>query len=68
MKEREKEFDIITNTPLNPEMTMRTDLNSKNVFGTEEYYPGDSVEQHKYMEESNEYIAEKEIAQQRENL
>ncbi len=58
MDNQEREKDIITNTPLNPEFTIKND--PKNISG-------DSIDLHNSIEESNEFIAEKEIDQQTNN-
>lgn len=60
--------EIPTNTPLNMTYTIRTDLNSENPFNTSSVYAGDSVNEHKNLEESNQLIAEDELGQQQENL
>ncbi|MFC3882199.1 hypothetical protein ACFOU2_01120 [Bacillus songklensis] len=62
-----KEKEILTDTPLNPEISIRSDLNSENPFGSRSYYAGDSVDEHKKLEEANQYIAEEELQQQNDN-
>jgi hypothetical protein len=59
--------DIPTDTPLNMQYTVRTDLNAEHPFETS-HYAGDSVNEHKNTEEANSLIADEEIRQQRENL
>jgi hypothetical protein len=59
--------EILTDTPLNPEMSIRSDLNSEDPFGSRSYYAGDSVDEHKKMEEANQSIAEAELQQQNDN-
>ncbi|OIJ16956.1 hypothetical protein BKP45_20910 [Anaerobacillus alkalidiazotrophicus] len=49
------------------EVTIRSDLNSKNIFHSTPFYAGDSVDQHKQLEEVNEMFSEKEIKQSNEN-
>jgi hypothetical protein len=74
MEEKEKvekekiTAEIPTNTPLNMTYSVRTDLSSENPFNTTSYYAGDSVNEHKDLEESNQYIAQKELGQENENL
>jgi hypothetical protein len=68
MEKEKVTAEIPTNTPLNMTYSIRSDLNSENPFHTTSYYAGDSVNEHKDLEESNEYIDQKEIGQQNENL
>lgn len=49
------------------DVTIRTDLDSKDIFHSTPYYAGDSVDQHKQLEEVNELFSEKEIKQSNEN-
>ncbi|NRG48065.1 hypothetical protein [Bacillus sp. CRN 9] len=42
--------------------------NEKHVKMNEKYVPGDSVEEHKTLEDANSYLASKEIKQQNKNL
>ncbi|MFN7253378.1 MAG: hypothetical protein ACK4M9_21790 [Anaerobacillus sp.] len=49
------------------EVTIRSDIDSKDIFHTTPYYAGDSVDQHKQLEEVNEMFTEKEIKQSNEN-
>jgi hypothetical protein len=60
--------EIPSNTPLNMTYSVRTDLNSENPFNTTSYYAGDSVDEHKDLEEANDYFNEKELGQENENL
>ena len=48
-------------------ITIRTDLGTKDIFHSTPYYAGDSVDQHKQLEEVNEMFSEKEIKQSNEN-
>lgn len=61
----EREQEISTDTPLNPGYTLSTDMGA---FSYHSAYPGDSVKEHKELENANNYIAEKELGQQRDNL
>lgn len=49
------------------EVTIRSDINSKDIFHSTPYYAGDSVDQHKQLEEVNEFFSEKEIKQSNNN-
>lgn len=49
------------------EVTIRSDIDSKDIFHSTPYYAGDSVDQHKQLEEVNEMFSEKEIKQSNEN-
>lgn len=49
------------------EVSIRTDLDTKDIFHSTPYYAGDSVDQHKQLEEVNEMFSEKEIKQSNEN-
>ncbi|MBU8908375.1 hypothetical protein [Desertibacillus haloalkaliphilus] len=56
--------EMLTDTPKDEELTIKSDLNSKNPFKTTgSYYPGDSVNEHKELEEANAEIAQEEIQQ-----
>ncbi len=48
-------------------VTIRSDVDSKDIFHSTPYYAGDSVDQHKQLEEVNEMFSEKEIKQSNEN-
>ncbi|OIJ11365.1 hypothetical protein BKP37_15945 [Anaerobacillus alkalilacustris] len=48
-------------------VTIRGDLNPKNIFHSTPFYAGDAVDQHKQLEEVNEIFSEKEIKQSNEN-
>lgn len=61
----EREQEISTDTPLNPSFTLNTDMGA---FSYHSAYPGDSVKDHKELEEANKHFAEKELGQERENL
>lgn len=49
------------------QVTIRSDLDSKDIFHSTPTYSGDSVDQHKQLEEVNEMFSEKEIKQSNEN-
>lgn len=49
------------------EMIIRSDVDSKDIFHSTPVYAGDSVDQHKELEEGNEMFSEKEIKQSNEN-
>ncbi|MBU9723740.1 hypothetical protein [Bacillus alkalicola] len=57
----------LTDTPTEAEYTIRTDTSSRDPLNTNQYYPGDSVNEHKNLEEANRDIAREEIRQQNEN-
>ncbi|MDG5788014.1 hypothetical protein QA612_10985 [Evansella sp. AB-P1] len=57
----------LTNAPEDEEYTIRTNTSFINPLKTNQYYPGDSVDQHKELEENNRDIAREEIRQQNEN-
>lgn len=60
MKNKKK---YITHAPKQKEVSIATEGS----FTMGSNYPGDSVVEHERLEESNEYLAEKELGQQREN-
>ncbi|WP_245741845.1 hypothetical protein [Anaerobacillus arseniciselenatis] len=49
------------------EITIRSNVDSKDIFRSTPVYAGDSVDQHKQLEEVNEMFSEKEIKQSNEN-
>jgi hypothetical protein len=49
------------------EVTIRSDIDSKDFYHTTPYYAGDSVDQHNQLEEANEMFSEKVIKQSNEN-
>ena len=57
----------LTNAPNDEEYTVNTDTSSRNPLKSNEYYPGDSVDQHKEIEEANLNLAKEELQQQNEN-
>jgi hypothetical protein len=75
MKEHNKQMrslplntEIPIDSPLNPEFSMRTEIDSQNPFESHDAYAGDSVDEYTNLKSANEEIAEKEIGQQKENL
>ncbi|HET7578884.1 MAG TPA: hypothetical protein VFK33_06350 [Bacillales bacterium] len=68
MEQKRKFFDrkqeIPTDTPLNPEIMISIDEGG---LDTDYPYPGDSVDEHKELENANHYFAEEIIKQHHEN-
>lgn len=60
---REKNFPLPTQANQDGEIGVRKDLDPAHLKETRNRYPGDSVDEHKELEEANEYIASKEIEQ-----
>ena len=59
-----KTKDYLTTAPKEAQMT----INNGAVFPNKKNVPGDSVDEHEYLEEANTIIAAGEIGQQNENL
>ena len=59
-----KKKDYLTTAPKNEQLTINTGA----VFPNLKNVPGDSVDEHKFLEEANTIIAGDEIRQQNENL
>lgn len=59
-----KKEDYLTTAPKESQIT----VNNGAVFPNLKNVPGDSVDEHKFLEEANTLIAGKEIRQQNENL
>jgi hypothetical protein len=57
----------LTNTPVDEEITVSTETSPRAPFNTNKYYPGDSVNEHKEIEEMNLDLAKEELKQQNEN-
>jgi hypothetical protein len=55
-------------TPLNPEYGLTAEFNMYNPLQAASFYSGDSVDEHVTLEEANEFLAEKEISQNDNNL
>jgi hypothetical protein len=60
--------EIPLSTPLNPEYGLTAEFNQYNPLQAASYYSGDSVDEHVTQEEANEFLAEKEISQNHNNL
>lgn len=59
-----KRKDYLTTAPNERQITIQTDA----VFPNLKNVPGDSVDEHEYLEEANSILATGEIGQQNENL
>ncbi|MGG5253997.1 hypothetical protein ACQYAD_10930 [Neobacillus sp. SM06] len=59
-----KKDNYLTNAPKQTEITIQTG----GAYPNQKHLPGDSVEEHKYLEEANALIAGDEIRQQNKNL
>jgi hypothetical protein len=59
-----KKEDYLTPAPKSEQFT----INNGAIFPNQKNVPGDSVNEHKFLEEANMIIAEGEIGQQNENL
>lgn len=59
-----KKEDYLTTAPTEPQMT----INNGAIFPNQKNVPGDSVDEHKRLEEANTLITGDEIRQQNENL
>jgi len=64
---KDKNEDILTNAPKHVEIGVNTEMSNKNPFRAQKFVHGDSVAEHKKIEETNLMINEGEIGQQREN-
>ncbi|QGH33998.1 hypothetical protein GI584_08160 [Gracilibacillus salitolerans] len=68
MKEKRKEnFQMPNPANQDGEIGIRKDIDPAHLEDTVERYAGDSVDAHKELEEANEYVANKEIEQVRNN-
>lgn len=65
--ERKKSFQIPNPANQAGELGIRKDTNPADLEDTVDRYVGDSVAAHKELEEANEYVADKEIEQVRNN-
>ncbi|MBU9712856.1 hypothetical protein [Evansella tamaricis] len=61
------DHSTLTDTPTEAEYTVRTDTSSRDPLESNQYYPGDSVNEHKNLEEANRDLAKEELRQQNEN-
>ncbi|MGP4041425.1 hypothetical protein ACTWP4_16200 [Gracilibacillus sp. D59] len=66
-KERKKSFHMPNQANQVGEIGIRVDIDPAHLEDTVERYAGDSVNEHKQLEEANEYLAKKEIEQVRNN-
>lgn len=64
---KRKTEDLLADTPKQPTITVSTEMNSAHPFQAQHYYPGDSVNEHKNLEEANLLINQGKIGQQKEN-
>ncbi|BCB02367.1 hypothetical protein [Bacillus sp. KH172YL63] len=63
MNDHKKPEEISMDTPLNPTFTMNGRIRDT----SQVYVPGESLDEHSAVEESNVFMAEKEIGQANEN-
>ncbi|WP_186576807.1 hypothetical protein [Aquibacillus kalidii] len=68
MEENKKDFKGKTKENSLEQVSVRTDLSTDHPYDTTTRYAGDSVNEHKAKESANEFFAEKEIEQVRNNL
>ncbi|WP_416825228.1 hypothetical protein [Ectobacillus polymachus] len=61
---RDKEEDYLTTAPKKQQVM----INTENTFPDMKNIPGNSVDEHRSLEEANAIIAQNEIGQQNENL
>jgi hypothetical protein len=59
-----KKEDYLTTAPKEAQIS----INNGAIFPNKKNVPGDSVDEHKFLEEANTFIAGDEIRQQNENL
>lgn len=64
---KKKAEDLLTNASSEETFSVSTEMNSRHPNQKQHNYPGDSVNEHKNLEEANIYINQGEIGQQREN-
>ncbi|MCU9614484.1 hypothetical protein OEV98_13140 [Caldibacillus lycopersici] len=62
-----KTKQLLTDTPQEEKVSVSTEMNSRYPLQAQHYYPGDSVNEHKNIEEANIMLSEGEVGQQREN-
>ncbi|WP_208586476.1 hypothetical protein [Gracilibacillus suaedae] len=68
MKNKQKKsFHMPSPANQDGEMGIRKDVDPAHLEDSRERYAGDSVDAHKELEEANEYVANKEIGQVRNN-
>jgi len=61
------EPEIMMDTSLNPGFSLGVDVDIMNPSG-KDYITGESVNEHRIMEQANEFIAEEEVKEQFNNL
>ncbi|SFL51581.1 hypothetical protein SAMN04487943_10210 [Gracilibacillus orientalis] len=66
-RERKKSFQMPIPANQDGELGIRKDIDPAHLEDTVERYAGDSVDAHKELEEANEYFANKEMEQVRNN-
>ncbi|WP_018931083.1 hypothetical protein [Gracilibacillus lacisalsi] len=64
---RKKTFHMPNQANQDGELGIRKDVDPAHLEDSSERYAGDSVDAHKELEEANEYVANKEIEQVRNN-
>lgn len=67
MNKKSPTSEYLTNLPKNETVSVSIDLDSKHPFVFHDYEPGNSVNEHKNLEEANLFLNEGEVGQQREN-
>ncbi|MGC4376740.1 hypothetical protein WD019_07380 [Fictibacillus sp. Mic-4] len=60
--------NLQTNTPTKEEITISSNIHSQQPYDSDDFYPGDSVNEYKKIERVNEFLNEAEISQQNNNL
>ncbi|WP_034670236.1 hypothetical protein [Ectobacillus panaciterrae] len=63
-----KDKNLQTNAPKQKSIGVTSALNTKNPYKSETIYPGDSVDEHKKLEQANMFLNESALKQQNENL
>lgn len=65
MKDKDLDRHIKTNAPKNIELTVQADANARLL---NDFFPGNSVNEHKNLEIANEIVGGDEVKQQNDNL
>ncbi|MFX3622509.1 MAG: hypothetical protein ACE3JP_00335 [Ectobacillus sp.] len=63
-----KDSTILTNAPVEKTIGTTSALNTKQPYKSEKLYPGDSVDEHKKLENANRILNEGALRQQNESL
>jgi hypothetical protein len=63
-----KDKDLQTNAPKQETMGVTSALNTKHPYKSETIYPGDSVDEHKKLEQANMFLNQDALKQQNESL